>query len=529
MNLKIEELKSNPKVKENLLKYNDPIQMSFDEVLGNGLIVKDRTFMLMRDLGIPIGAISTVDKDGEPVFEDDYPERDADYYLFTPLIDFDSIEKYADKFRYVDFAVNPKYMTFEQTRNIAYLIELMDDFEIFDFETKNSLQFELIDNVPLNYLKAMAVFNKYYTKEICQDFTNKNDFKLEDFYNVSGLKKYHKFDEIKFLGKTMSDTNNYKEKNAIADDIQKVVEELKQEALEKFKNESDIKTFLDNIGKFNNYSFNNQLLINLQKPNAEYVASFREYHDLGYRLLDGAKGIKIFIPNFLTMVKINKPNGEIDVKPYYSLTNEQQKLYKDKEDKTIEFHSKKLVGFKIGHVFDIEDTTMPKSVLEELNPNLNNHKAEEFINPLIKAIYKSGYKVSFTDVPNGAKGYCDHENKKIVVKKGLSNVMQLKVLIHEYAHGLAHEHLLNNNEEYQKNRNKYETEAESIAYTVSRYLGAPTTDYSLDYLYAWSKKKDFKEIEDSLSTIVNYSKKIIQNFIKFYDKELELEKKEIKI
>jgi len=48
------------------------------------------------------------------------------------------------------------------------------------------------------------------------------------------------------------------------------------------------------------------------------------------------------------------------------------------------------------------------------------------------------------------------------------------------------------------------------------------SDYSLSYLYAWSKEKDFKEIDDSLNTIVNYSKRIINNFEKFYDREFGL-------
>ncbi len=110
-------------------------------------------------------------------------------------------------------------------------------------------------------------------------------------------------------------------------------------------------------------------------------------------------------------------------------------------------------------------------------------------------------------IGSGAKGYCDHKNKLIVVKKDLGNLMRLKVVVHEYAHALAHTHLENNNKEYKEHRNQYESEAESIAYVVCKYLGLDAKDYSMMYLYSWSKDKDFKEIDDSLSTIVNYSKK----------------------
>ena len=163
----------------------------------------------------------------------------------------------------------------------------------------------------------------------------------------------------------------------------------------------------------------------------------------------------------------------------------------------------------------------------ELNPVVNDKQADDLINCFIKTIYNDGFKVEFKDLINGAKGYCDHKNNVIVVKKGLSNVIQMKVLIHEYAHALAHKHLENNNRDYQEHRNQYETEAESIAYVVSKYLNMPTSDYTLNYLYAWSKEKDFKEIDESLNTIVNYSKRIINNFQKFYVQEFGLYSNEL--
>ncbi|MEG1142971.1 MAG: hypothetical protein RR228_04090 [Bacilli bacterium] len=92
------------------------------------------------------------------------------------------------------------------------------------------------------------------------------------------------------------------------------------------------------------------------------------------------------------------------------------------------------------------------------------------------------------------------------------------MLIYEYAHALAHEHLLNNNQDYQEHKNQYETEAESIAHVVSKYLGIDTNDSSARYLYAWSKEKDFKEIDDSFNLIVSASKKIIDNFSKMFEK-----------
>lgn len=299
--------------------------------------------------------------------------------------------------------------------------------------------------------------------------------------------------------------------------------DLKKSAIEKFKNESDIKNFLDNIINFNNYSFNNQMLIWIQRPDANYVTSFKTIKDMGYMLNKDSKGIKIIIPNFYNLAKVKVNDSTYDIKPYFILTDEEKKKYKDKNDESISFYKQKLYGFSLGNVFDVKDTTIPMDIIDaELNPIINDKKADEIMDCFIKTIYNDGFKVEFKELDGTAKGYCNHKNKTIVVKKGLGSLIQMKVLIHEYAHCLAHKHLENNYMDYKEHRNRYETEAESIAYVVSKYLNMSTTEYSLSYLYSWSKEKDFKEIDNSLNTIVTYSKRIINNFDKFYEREFGL-------
>lgn len=331
-----------------------------------------------------------------------------------------------------------------------------------------------------------------------------------------------KLKKIKDLGYEFNKTKDDEQKNKIENELKEIVASLKQDAISKFKNESDIRKFLDNIINFNNYSLNNQLLIWVQNPKADYVTSFKTIQKMGHKLKKDSKGIKIFIPNFTTLVKIFNDDGSYEIKPVYMLNKEELAKYKNKDDETIIFDHQKLKGFSLGNVFDIKDTDIPLDVInKELNPILEDSRAEEIMTPFIKSIYNDGFKIKYEEISDGVKGYCDFENKTIVVKKGMGNIMQLKVLIHEYAHSIAHRHLKNNNKEYNQHRNQYETEAESISYVVSKYLGIETGDYSLNYLYAWSKEKDFQEIDDSLNTIVSYSKKIINNFNKFYDYELE--------
>lgn len=240
---------------------------------------------------------------------------------------------------------------------------------------------------------------------------------------------------------------------------------------------------------------------------------------MGYFPKKGEKGIKILIPSFLTRVKVKNEDGSYELKLLFNLSDEEKLKYHDKDDDSIVYHDQILSRFSVGTVFDISQTNMPMDIInEKLNPILEDPKADSITDNFIKAIYKDGFKVKYDNVANGAKGYYDFSENTIVIKKGLSNLMRLKVIVHEYAHALAHKHLKENNQEYKEHREKYETEAESIAYVVSRYLALDTRDYSQTYLYSWSKNKDFKEIDDSFSTIVNYSKKIINNYNQILEK-----------
>lgn len=213
----------------------------------------------------------------------------------------------------------------------------------------------------------------------------------------------------------------------------------------KFQNESDIKKFLDNIMLFNRYSFNNQILINIQKEDATYVSSFKNYTKLGYKINEDAKRIKVLIPNFVTMVKIKSNENIEEIKPYYLLSETEKEKYKDKQDDSVSLYKQKLTGFSLGNVFDIKDTNMPVDAIEhELNPVLDDAKASEIMDCFIKTIYNDNYKVRFEEMHDTKKGYCDYENQEIVIRKGMGSLVQMKVLIHEYAHALAHTHLKNN-------------------------------------------------------------------------------------
>ena len=64
------------------------------------------------------------------------------------------------------------------------------------------------------------------------------------------------------------------------------------------------KEYLNTMSKFHNYSFNNTMLIALQKPDASLVAGFNSWKNKFERNVNkGEKGIQIFAPAPYTIKK----------------------------------------------------------------------------------------------------------------------------------------------------------------------------------------------------------------------------------
>ena len=58
--------------------------------------------------------------------------------------------------------------------------------------------------------------------------------------------------------------------------VQEITEKLEQGIKELFESEK-YKIYLNTMSKFHNYSFNNTMLIAMQKPDATLVVGFKEY------------------------------------------------------------------------------------------------------------------------------------------------------------------------------------------------------------------------------------------------------------
>ena len=263
------------------------------------------------------------------------------------------------------------------------------------------------------------------------------------------------------------------------------------------------KEYLQVMSKFHNYSFNNTLLIAMQKPDATLVAGYNSWKNLfGRQVARGAKGIKVLAPS---PYKIKKEIDKIDPKTQKPVTDKNGKPVKEETEITVP-------AFKVVSVFDVSQTEgkeLPSIGVDELTGDVEQY------NDFFKAAELSApVPVGFEKIAGGAKGYYSHTDKRIAINEGMSELQNLKTLIHETAHAKLHDIDLNAPPEKQADRpdrRTREVQAESIAYTVCQHYGLDTSDYSFGYVAGWSAGRELAELKSSLETIRSTAAEIINS------------------
>lgn len=142
--------------------------------------------------------------------------------------------------------------------------------------------------------------------------------------------------------------------------------------------------------------------------------------------------------------------------------------------------------------------------LPRLATELQDHN-ENKPDSLCEAVKRiSPVPISYDQLSPEIHGYFDLADKKIVIRDGMSQTQTLKTTIHEIAHAMLHDFDLNAPKEERKdlpNSRTHEVQAESIAYSVCKYFGLDTAEYSFGYIAGWSKSKELDQLKQSLETI----------------------------
>lgn len=294
------------------------------------------------------------------------------------------------------------------------------------------------------------------------------------------------------------------------DKVKEITDKLESGIKELFEGEK-FKEYLDTMSKFHNYSFNNTMLIAMQKPDATLVAGFNSWKNKFERSVNkGEKGIQIFAP---APYKIKKEQTKLDPDTDLPVLGKDGKPIKEEVEVTIP-------AFKVVSVFDASQTSgkeLPTLGADELSGNVKDY--EKFFNAVREA---SPVPIKFAEIDGTAKGFYHHEDKSITIKENMSEVQTIKTAIHEIAHAKLHDRDLKKSDvDKPKDRSTEEVEAESIAYTVCQHFGIDTSDYSFAYVASWGSGKDTPELKSSLETIRSTASELITAIS---DKYLGLEK-----
>ena len=299
--------------------------------------------------------------------------------------------------------------------------------------------------------------------------------------------------------------------NNIEKQLKEISERLEQGVKEIFTSERYTE-YLNTMSKFHNYSFNNTLLITMQKPEATLVAGYQAWQKKFNRHVKrGEKGIQIIAP---APIREKQEIEKIDP------VTKEPVIGEDGQPET-EIVEMVIPRFRVITVFDVSQTE-GEPIADLDVPELTG--SVQFYDTFMQALQNiSPVPIRMMNVEGEAKGYYHQTEKYIAIQEDMSNVQTMKTGVHEVSHALLHDREVMDAEGVLKDRTTKEVEAESIAYIVCNHFGLDTSEYSFTYIASWCESKDMKALRASMDTIRKTSAEIIGN-IETQMHEIELER-----
>ena len=223
------------------------------------------------------------------------------------------------------------------------------------------------------------------------------------------------------------------------------------------------------------YSYNNQLLIALQAPDARFVAGFHAWKDLGRQVGKGAKAIRILAP--MPLRNREDAHDDDDVR----------------------------VLFKSVAVFDVAMTEpIPGAEQVPLEPPIEPITGDShahLLTPLENFAAELGYSVRCLSLDGAADGWCDTERMEIVVNDNLPANAQIRVLVHEIAHALGIGYA-------DRGRARAEVMVDCVTYVVCGRVGLDTSGESIPYVAGWGEDGALDAIQQDAKTIDEVARRI---------------------
>ena len=212
-----------------------------------------------------------------------------------------------------------------------------------------------------------------------------------------------------------------------AEKLKEITDRLEQGITELFDSER-YREYLRVMSKFHNYSFNNTLLIAMQKPDASLVAGFSAWkNNFGRNVIKGQKGIKIIAPS---PYKVKQEMKKIDPHTQQPIIGKDGKPVTEEKEITIP-------AYTVVSVFDVSQTEgreLPDIAVNELTGDVERYR--DFFAALEKT---SPVPIGFEQIPGSSHGYYHLEDKRIAIDEGMSEIQTLKTAMpHIRFHDLRH-------------------------------------------------------------------------------------------
>ena len=213
------------------------------------------------------------------------------------------------------------------------------------------------------------------------------------------------------------------------------------------------------------------MLIYKQNPRASFVASIKDFNEMGYFVRKGEHGMSISVYMPITTFR-TKPSA-----PWRSL-----KTASDQERAMIKagmLETREQPRFGTGSVYDISQTTCPLSDYPKLLGLGYNDTQHAAIYAQVKK-YCENIGIDVREEPLSSvttRGYYDSRSRRIVINDLLGDTQKLSTLVHELSHDLV-----GHNAEMEKSTAQKEFEADALSIMFEQQYGIPTTDVRKSHL-----------------------------------------------
>ena len=277
--------------------------------------------------------------------------------------------------------------------------------------------------------------------------------------------------------------------------------------------DDNLQEVLDIMVKFTNKTLNNSIAIMLQNPNATNVNTMNNWNFNGRSVEPGQKPIRTIQAVFdKTESEIVDENGNLDRKG-----------------------KSKLTGYNVGYEYDISQTRVKTQELADKHAGIDLPAATKDLSETKKALenclynFKVEYRpiADITSTIDGKEtktpvtGAIDNENKKIVIKEGMSEQETISALVQQVSKALTNAIDRTNFRGITTSSEKdiKKLEADCVAYVVAKKMGIEPkpVDWSLIETKSWHEsaigmlRNNMDLVRKNSASIVNGISKHFEN------------------